>query len=135
MGGVMKITNLKSILAVAFSALALFVSGCVSTPTGGSKVGVPFLKDSLTSRYPRSVEQLVAATRTVLTRLGKLSVDNVVDNTFQAKVNERNVWVKITKVDAKTTELVVKVRTSMGADIALAAEIDKEIALQLTVIP
>jgi hypothetical protein len=135
MGSVMKITNLKPILAAALSALALLVSGCVSTPTSQPKVGVPFLKDTITASYPRTVEQLVAATRVVLTRLGKLSVDNSVDNTFRAKVNERDVWVQAIKVDAKTTQLTVKVRSGLGADIALAAEIDKQIALQLTVTP
>jgi hypothetical protein len=131
----MKITNFKSVLAVALSALALFGSGCVSTPTGHSRAAVPFLKSELTRRYPRSVEQLTAATRVVLTRNGKLSVDNAVDNSFHAKVNERDVWVKITKVDDKVTELVIMVRHGLGADIDLAAELDKQIALQLTVTP
>ena len=131
----MKITNFKSVLAAALCAAALLVSGCVSTPTGGTKAGVPFVKDTLTRRYQRSVEQLVTASRIVLTRNGKLSVDNSVNNTFVAKVNERTVWVKVTKVDDKTTELVVMVRTRLGADIDLAAELDKQIALQLTVTP
>ncbi len=136
MGGVMKITNFKPVLAVALFGLALFVSGCVSTPTGGSKFALwPNGKGTRTCRYPRSVEQVVTATRYVLTHNGKLSVDNTVDNSFQAKINERDVWVKVTKVDATTTQLVVMARTSVGADVYLAAEIDKQIALQLTVIP
>ena len=133
---VMTMKNLKSIfaLALALSALNLFVSGCVSTPDGHTQVGIPW-KDSLVRRYPRSVDQLAAATRVVLTRNGKLLVDNSVDTTFKAKVNERTVYVKITKVDDKTTELKVMVRTALGADIDLAAELDKQIALQLTVTP
>ena len=131
----MKMKNFKSVFAVALSAAALLTAGCVSTPDGHTTGGMPFLKDSLTRRYQRPVEQLVTATRYVLTHNGKLSVDNSVDNTFKAKVNERDVWVKITKVDDKTTQLVVKVRTSVGADIDLAAELDKQIALQLTVTP
>lgn len=131
----MKITHFKPVLAVALFSLGLLVSGCVSTPTGHSKAGVPFLKDTLTSRYQRSVEQVVAATRFVLSHKGKLSVDNSIDNSFQAKADECDVWVKITKVDAKTTEVIVKVRKGLGANIALASEIDKEIALQLTVTP
>jgi hypothetical protein len=131
----MKITNFKPVFAAALSALALFVSGCVTTPTGHSRAVVPGFKSTLTRRYPRSVEQLVAATRVVLTRNGHLSVDNVVDNTFQARVNERDVWVKITKVDDKITQLVIMVRKGLGADIDLAAELDKQFALQLTVTP
>jgi hypothetical protein len=132
MGGAMKITNFKPVLAAALSALALFVSGCVSTPDGHSKAGIPFFyKDTLTRQYPRSVEQLVAATRAVFTRNGKLSVDNSVDNTFKAKINEHDVWVKITKVDDKTTQLVIMVRGNFIGDIDLAHDLDKQIALQL----
>lgn len=133
MVGVMK-NNFKSVFAAALSALTLFVSGCVSTPNGHTTFGVPW-KDTLTRRYQRSVEQLAAATRFVLKSNGRLLEDNSVNNSFVAKVNERNVWVRITKVDDKTTELVVMVRSRMGADIDLAAELDKQIALQLIVAP
>jgi hypothetical protein len=128
----MKITNFKPVLAVALFGLALFVSACVSTPIGGSKFGWPG-KESI-SRYSRSVEQVVTATRFVLTHNGKLLVDNSVDNTFKAKINEHDVFVKVTKVDAKTTELVIMARGSIGADIILATDLDKQIALQLTTV-
>lgn len=133
MGGVMKITNFKPVLAVALFGLALFVSACVSTPTGGSKFGWPIGKDSLTRRYPRSVEQVTAATRFVLSHNGKLAVDNAVDNSFRAKINEHDVWAKVTKVDAKTTELVVMARGGAG-DIDLASSMVEQIALQLTTV-
>jgi len=79
--------------------------------------------------------QLTAATRTVLTRNGKLLVDNAVNNTFQAKINQRNVWVRVTDVDGKVTEVSVLARTSMGDDVDLSAELSKQIALQLMVSP
>jgi hypothetical protein len=126
----MKITYLKLVFAAALSALALFVSGCVSTPTGTSTFGLPS-KGTATARYPRTVEQVVAATRVVLARKGHVSSDNIIDNTFKAKVNERDVWVKITKVDDKVTELVIMVRGNLTGDIDLAHDLDKEIALQL----
>ncbi len=85
----------------------------------------------VTSRYQRPVEQLVAATRAVLKHNGRLLVDNSVDNSFRAKVNERDVWVKITKVDDKVSQVVVLVRNGLGGDIHLAAELDKQIALNL----
>jgi galactitol-specific phosphotransferase system IIB component len=131
MVGVMKINNFKSVLTAALSALALFVAGCVSTPTGGTKPGVPWVQDTVTSRYQRPVELLVTATRAVLKHNGRLLVDNSVDNTFKAKVNERDVWVKITKVDDKVSQVVVMVRTRVGGDIHRAAELDKQIALNL----
>ncbi|MGA2556140.1 MAG: hypothetical protein ABSG04_07685 [Verrucomicrobiota bacterium] len=132
----MKTNNFKSILAAALSALVLLGTSCVSTPDGHSKFGVPWVyKDTLTRRYSRTVEQVAAATRVVFTRNGRLLVDNSVDNTFKAKINERTVWAKITKVDDKTTQLEVMARTAMGADIDLAAEQVTQIALQLTVTP
>jgi hypothetical protein len=134
MGGVMKITHFKPVLAVALFGAALFVSACVSTPTGESKGGWPIGKDTSTSRYPRSVDQVVEAARFVLKHNGKLLRDNSVDNTFIAKINERDVYVKVTKVDAKTTELVIMARGSMAGDIILATDLDKQIALQLTTV-
>jgi hypothetical protein len=71
----------------------------------------------------------------VLKRNGKLLVDNVVENTFQAQVNQRNVWVKVAAVDPKVTAVYVQVRGNFGGDIYLASELSKQIALQLTVTP
>jgi hypothetical protein len=67
----------------------------------------------------------------VLNRNGKLLVDNAVNNTFQARVNQRNVWVRVADVDGKVTQVTVQARSSMGGDVELAAEISKQIALQL----
>jgi hypothetical protein len=131
----MKIMKMNTLLAAACCALMTLGSGCVSNPDGHSTFGVPFVNDTRTARYQRSVDQVAAATLVVLNRNGKLLVNNVVNNTFKAKVNERNVWVKITKVDEKTTELLVQARTGVGGDIDLASELDKQIALQLTVTP
>ena len=132
----MKMNHFKTLFAVAVCGLAMLGSSCVSTPDNHSKFGIPWVyKDKLYSRYPRTVEQVTAATRFVLNRNGKLQVDDSISNTLKAKVNERTVWVKVTKVDEKTTEVEVMVRTAMGADIALASELDKQIALQLTVTP
>jgi len=133
---VMKTNYFKSLLAAALSAVALLGTSCVSTPDNHSKFGVPWVyKDTIRAQYPRTVDQTVAAARFVLNRNGKILSDDAVDNTLKAKVNERTVWVKVTKVDEKTCAVEVMVRTAMGADIALASELDKQIALQLTVTP
>jgi hypothetical protein len=131
----MKIMKITTFLAAACCALAALGSGCVGTNDGHATAGVPFVKDTRTARYQRTVEQVAAATQTVLTRNGKLLMNNIVNNTFKAKVNERDVWVKITKVDEKTTEVQVQARTTLGGDIDLASDLDKQIALQLTVVP
>ena len=67
----------------------------------------------------------------MLNRNGKLLVDDSVNNTFQARVNQRNVWVRVADVDGKVTQVTVQARGSMGGDVELAAELSKQIALQL----
>jgi len=130
-GCILRDMNIKALLSVVLAGLAVTLSGCIGTEDGHSTAGVPFTKDTITSRYERPVAQLAAATRAVLNRNGKILVDNVVDNSFQAKVNQRNVWVKVTDIDGKLTQVAVQARGPMGGDVDLAAEISKQIALQL----
>jgi hypothetical protein len=125
--------SIKSLFSLAVCTALVLGAGCVGTQTGHSTAGVPFTKDTITSHYEKPAPMLVNATREVLKRNGKILVDNVANNTFRAKVNQRNVWVKVTDVDGKVTAVFVQVRGSFGGDIYLAAEISKQIALQLTV--
>jgi hypothetical protein len=113
------------------STVLVVASGCVGTNDGRSTAGVPFERDTIIDRYERPVGQLTAATRVVLGRNGKLLVDNVVNNTFEARVNERNVWVKVADVDGKVSQVAVQVRGPFGADLPEAHELSKQIALQL----
>jgi hypothetical protein len=116
---------------VISSALALF-SGCVSTTTGGTRAGMPLLSDTKISRYQRTLPQVTAATEAVLARMGKIVSHDVVNNSFVAKVNQRSIYIKMDDVDnGRITQISVQARTGVGADIQLAAEIDKQIALQL----
>ncbi len=124
----MKIQFLLSLMCAA--ALACF-SGCVGTQDGHNTGGDPFAKDTITSRYEKPVLPLSNATRVVLNRNGKLLVDNAVNNTFQARINQHNVWVRVADVDGKVTQVTVQARSTMGGDVELAAEISKQIALQL----
>jgi hypothetical protein len=124
----MKIKFLSSLICAA--ALA-GLSGCVGTQDGHSVGGDPFSKDTIVSRYEKPVAPLANATRVVLNRNGKMIVDNSVDNTFQARINQRNVWIKVSDVDGKVTQVSVQVRGPMGGDVDLAAELSKQIALQL----
>lgn len=127
--------RIKSLFSSAVAALLVLAAGCVGTETGKPVGGVPFTKDTITSRYEKPLPTLVKATREVLKNNGKLLVDNVANNTFQAKVNQHNVWVKIAQADpdGRITAVYVQARGPMGGDIDLAAEISKQIALQLTV--
>src|SRR5580658_7015620 len=121
----------KFFSSLVCSAALLALSGCVGTQDGHSTGGDPFAKDSIVSRYEKPVEPLAAATRVVLNRNGKMLVDNSVNNTFQARVNQRNVWVRVADVDGKVSQVTVQARGSFGGDVDLAAEISKQIALQL----
>lgn len=122
----------KIFVGVIFTGLALVWSGCVGTLDGRSKLGVPFKKDSLESRYEFAPAQIVAAAREVLSRNGTLTSDDSVINVVAAKVDTRNVFVRVVEIDPKVSQVTVQVRTkSGGADIDLASEISKQIALQL----
>ncbi len=123
--------KMKFLSSLICSAVLVCFSGCVGTEDGHSTGGDPFSKDTIVSRYEKPVQPLANATRVVLNRNGKLLVDNSVNNTFQAKINERNVWVRVSDVDGKVTQVSVQARGSFGGDVDLAAEISKQIALQL----
>ena len=52
--------------------------------------------------------------------------------TIEAKVNGRNVWVRVQAVDPKVTSVKVQVRTSGGGtDQSLTQELQKQIAIKL----
>lgn len=114
------------------ACLAACSTGCVSTLDGHSKMAVPFGKDKITSRYERPLDQIFASSKKVLASMGVLYGENTITKTLEAKVDTRTVWVKATEIDNKITEVTVQVRTKGGgADVDLASEVDKRIALEL----
>lgn len=123
----------KTISAVLLVAcLGLASTGCYSTVEGRTRAGVPWAKDSIEGRYERPLDQVYAAARKVLEFNGTLRGDNSVTKTLEARVNTRLVWVKVDEAGPNLTRVVVQARTtSGGTDIDLAAEIEKQVALQL----
>jgi len=122
------------LLCVASSMAAVSV-GCISTPQG-KQFGVPGIRDTVTSRYERPIDQGLNSAREVLSRTGTLTGDDVVNNAVSAKIDNRSVWVTAAEVEPLVTEVKVRVRSSRGTgDLAMAAEIDKQIALGLIVTP
>jgi hypothetical protein len=76
--------------------------------------------------------QVSQATEAVLGRMGKLISHDVVNNYYKAKVNQRSIFVRLENVEnGNITQVSVQARSGLGSDIQLAAEIDKQIALQL----
>jgi hypothetical protein len=132
-GWMWAVMKIKTLFSLAFSTILVLGSGCVGTETGHTTAAFWPNKDKIISRYEKPVPLLVNATRVVLQRNGKLLVDNVANNTFQAKVNQRNVWVKVADLDGsgKITVVSVQARGPVGGDVDLAAELSKQIALQL----
>ncbi len=122
----------KFFTMLAAAALAVFVSGCTTIVDGHMRAAVPFVKDKIVSRYQRPVAQIFAAAKEVLEKEGKLNSVDTLNNSIAAKVDTRNVWIKVKEVDPTVSEVVVQVRKrNGGTDIDLASEIDKKIALQL----
>ncbi len=125
--------EMKKLLLVALALAAVLVSGCYSTESGSKKFGMPFADDKIESRYQRTVAQVFAAAKEVLGFNGTLTGENTIDNTLQAKVDNKTVWVRVDEIETGVARSFVQVRgPAGGADINLAAELDKQIALKLT---
>lgn len=122
--------NLSALLSACF--LAVITLGCYSTVDGRVKVGMPFAKDTIESRYERSVDQIFEAAKDVLRFNGTLYGENTISKTLEAKIDTRTVRVAVDEVEPKICRVRVQARKKSGAsDIELASEIDKQIALRL----
>jgi hypothetical protein len=119
------------VIGVLVGAFAILISGCVSTLDGHHQAGNPWAKDSITSRYERPVDQIFAAAKAVLAFNGTLTGENTLSNVVEAKIDKRTVWVRVTQIDPKLSQVEVQARHGGGTDVDLASEIDKQIALQL----
>ncbi|HEX3797410.1 MAG TPA: hypothetical protein VH413_01815 [Verrucomicrobiae bacterium] len=126
--------KIKILGLVLVSALAGLATGCVDTVDGRSQAGVPFIKDTITGSYERSVPQVFAAAKAVLKFNGRLTAENTINNSLEAKVNQATVWVRVDEIDSMkpVSRVEVQVRNNAGgSNIDLAAEIEKQIALKL----
>lgn len=130
---------MKNFLAAA--ALAVVVAtgaGCYKTQQGGYKMGIPFSKDTIESRYERPVDQVFAAAKATLVDNGALIAEvaaktpDSAARTLEARINERNIWIRIDEVEPRITRILVQARKISGrGDVDLAAELDKQVALRL----
>lgn len=115
------------------ATVALITAGCVNTVDNRKISGDPFAKDKLIRVYERPVLQCWAAAKDVLAANGTVIHEDVMQSTLTARVDTRTVLVKTESVDPTMTRVTVQVRTKMrNADLDLAGEIDKQIALRLT---
>jgi hypothetical protein len=124
---------MKQLMILLVCGFSVMIAGCVKTVDGRNKAALnPFSKDKIEGRYERTVAQVFDASKGVLSRLGKINSEDTINKTLTSKVDTRSVWVKVSEVDPKITMVTVQARTKGGsADITLAAQIEKEIALTL----
>jgi hypothetical protein len=123
-------------LLVAGIIAASIGTGCYSSPDGRTRAGVPFVKDKFEGRYQRPVSTIYAAARQVLELNGTLTGENRINNSLEAKVDNRTVIVRVDEVEPGVSRVVVAARTKGGgADLDLASEIEKQIALKLASAP
>ena len=127
----------KTLLLGLLGALIVAV-GCVDTVSGRKTGGWPLVKDKVEGRYERPLDDVFKAAKDVIIANGILSNESILHNetntvkTAEGKVNQRTVWVRVEGVDPKVTAVQVQTRTQGGAaDIDLAHEIEKQIALKL----
>ena len=121
------------------AGIALIAGGCVKTESGTHTPAIWFGKDRVPGRYPRSVEEVYRAAFTVMGRNGVVVQEFIPHDTsnnvrsLYGKVGDEKVWISVqAEDDPKITSIVVEARTKWGnANIELAHELEKEIALQL----
>jgi hypothetical protein len=129
------------LLAALFGGL-LATAGCVYTVTGGKTAGVPFIKDTFEGAYRLPPGVIFVAAKEVIKADGVLTKEGTnygqtnAAMVVQGQVNKCTVWVRIEPVDSQITSIAVQTRTSAGgSDLALAHQIDKEIAVKLASSP
>lgn len=123
-------------LLVAGILTALIGTGCYSSPDGRTRAGIPFVKDKFEGRYQRPVATIYAASRQVLELNGTLTGENRINNSLEAKVDNRTVIVRVDEVEPGVSRVIVAARKKNGAaDLDLASEIEKQIALKLASAP
>jgi hypothetical protein len=129
---------MKMKILAGLAGLIIVATGCVSTVAGTKTPAMFPNRDRVEGRYQRSLDQVYQAAVQVMQTDGVLLTEYIPhDNTnsvrsLYGKVNEEKVWMRVESVDPQVTSIIVQSRTGYGgADISLAHELEKEVALQL----
>jgi hypothetical protein len=124
----------------ALAGAALVATGCVKTVNDSHSFATTWSQDTISARYNRTMDQVYQASVYVVSQNGVLTREYITPGTnatsvvrsLEAKVNQKNVWIRVLAVDSRTTQVDVQARSDWGvSDVALSSEMDKEIALQL----
>jgi hypothetical protein len=130
--------KMKTKLFAALVGIILVATGCVSTVADTHTAAVPLQQDRVEGRYQRTVDQVYQASVQVVQHNGVIITEYIPHDTtnsvrsFNGKVSECKVWLRVEAVDPQVTQVTVQARTKWGAsDIEVAHELEKQIALQL----
>jgi copper(I)-binding protein len=128
---------MKTKTYVALLGALVLVAGCVHTVNDRHTFALSTKTDKFEGRYERSVDQVYAAAVEVMKSNGTISRETILNpgpnqaRAIQAKVNTRDVWVRVEPVDQKVTAVTVQVRNKAGTDQQLTQELQKQIAINL----
>lgn len=124
-------------LLVLLGGLVL-AAGCVSTVNDRHAFALSPGKDTFESRYKRPVNQVYDAAVEVVKQDGTILRETIINpgtnqvKAIEAKVNGRDVWVRVEPVDSTITSVKVQVRTSGGGtDLDLTQQLQNEIGIKL----
>lgn len=126
-------------LAVSVVLLVGLVAwvGCYTTPSGSLRIGSP-VRASVEGAYERPFEQVCRAAVDVIKFNGTFVSETQLQNQtnlvklIEGRVEQNRVIVRVERLDPRLTGVVVQARTSVGgANLDLAHEIEKQIALRL----
>ena len=68
------------------------LNGCYSTADGGTKAGMPWLKDSVVGRYERPVDQIFEAAIEVIRFNGAIESENSINHSLIGRIDTRKIW-------------------------------------------
>jgi len=129
---------MKTKMVLALLGALVFVTGCVSTVNDRHAFALVPGKDQFESRYERTPDVVYAAALEVIKFNGTITRESVVNpgptqlKTIEAKINGRDVWVRVEQVDSKITSVTVQVRTKGGGtDLDLTQQLATQIGIKL----
>jgi hypothetical protein len=130
---------MKKTFFAALAGAVIITAGCVNTVSDTHSPAVTWSTDKISARYERPLDQVYAAAVTVIKNNGVILTEYVPHDTtnsvraLSAKVNDRNVWVRVEGVEPNLSQLTIQARSSWGvSDVGLASELVTEVALQLS---
>jgi hypothetical protein len=129
--------GMKTKIHVALLGALVLVAGCVNTVNDRHTFALSPKTDKYEGRYQRSVDQVYAAAVEVMKSNGTISRETIINpgpnqvKAIEAKVNTRDVWVRVQAVDPNVTAVTVQVRNKAGTDQQLTQELQKQIAIYL----